>query len=141
MNAGHQQVEGVVSAVRSGLYTVKTATGATLTLTESAAVREGHPAPKVGDELTLWVNEGNMIIDAYSKGHPGKAPHFITGMLVWMDNGASKMVLGTSKGKKSYHLMPESRMFRDLPIGAEVTLEVNDQGEVIDIHRDKRSRK
>jgi hypothetical protein len=53
MKAGHQKVEGVVSEVKSGLYTVKASTGATLTLTESAAVRQGRDVPKVGDEMTL----------------------------------------------------------------------------------------
>jgi hypothetical protein len=141
MKAGHQKVEGVVSEAKSGLYTVKTSTGATLTLTESAAVREGHRAPKVGDELTLWVNEGNMVIDARPKGHPGKAPHFITGTLASIDNGTSQMVLATSKGEKTYHLKRESRMFRDIAVGTEVTIEVNDTGEVIDIHRDRKSSK
>ena len=141
MKAGHQKVEGVVSEVKSGLYIVKTATGATLTLTESAAVREGHRAPKVGDELTLWVNEGNMVIDARPKGHPGKAPRFITDTLASIDNGTSQMVLATSKGERTYHLKPESRMFRDIAVGSEVTIEVNDTGEVIDIHRDRKSSK
>ena len=66
--AGHQKVEGVVIDMKSGLYTVKTPTGATLTLTEAAAVRHGHGVPKIGDEMTLWVNEGNMVIDAHMKG-------------------------------------------------------------------------
>jgi hypothetical protein len=59
MKAGHQKVEGVVSEVKSGLYSVKISTGAMITLTEAAAVREGHRATKVGNELTFWVNEGN----------------------------------------------------------------------------------
>ena len=46
MKAGHQKVEGVVTDMKSGLYTVKTTTGATLTLTEAAAVRHGHGVPK-----------------------------------------------------------------------------------------------
>jgi len=50
----------VVTEVKSGLYTVKTPTGATLTLTEAAAFRHSQGIPKVGDEMTLWVNEGNM---------------------------------------------------------------------------------
>ena len=139
MKAGHQKVEGVVSDVKSGLYIVKTSTGATLTLTDAAAFREGHRAPKVGDQLTLWVNEGNMVIDARPKGHPGEAPRFITGILASIDNGESQMVLATSKGARTYNLKPESRMFRDIAVGAEVTIEVNDTGEVIDIHRDRNS--
>lgn len=35
MKAGHKKVEVVVSEVKSGLYIVKTPTGATLTLVES----------------------------------------------------------------------------------------------------------
>jgi hypothetical protein len=138
MKAGHQKVEGVVIEVKSGLYTVKTSTGATLTLTEAAAVRHGHTAPKVGNEMTLWVNEGNMVMDARLKGQPGKGPRFITGTLASIDNGKSKMTLATSGGEKSFHLRPESRMFRDIAVGSEVTIEVNDTGEVIDIHKDKK---
>ena len=138
MKAGHKKVEGVVTEVKSGLYTVKTSTGATLTLTEAAAVRHGHAAPKVGDEMTLWVNEGNMVMDARPKGQPGKGPRFITGTLASIDNGKSQMTLATSGGEKSFHLRPESRMFKDIAIGSEVTIEINDTGEVIDIHKDKK---
>jgi hypothetical protein len=138
MNAGHQKVEGVVSEMKSGLYTVKTYTGATLTLTESAAVRQGRDVPKVGDEMTLWVNEGNMVMDARLKGQPGKAPRFISGTLTSIDNGKSQMTLSTSRGEEGFSLRPESRMFRDIAVGTHVTLEVNDTGEVIDIHKDKK---
>jgi len=43
---GHQKVDGVVIEIRSGLYTVKTSTGATLTLAEAAAVRHCQRIPK-----------------------------------------------------------------------------------------------
>jgi hypothetical protein len=138
MKAGHQKVEGVVIDMKSGLYTVKTPTGATLTLTEAAAVRQGRDVPKVGDEMTLWVNEGNMVMDARLKGQPGKAPRFISGTLSSIDNGKSQMTLSTSGGERGYSLRPESRMFRDIAVGTQVTIEVNDTGEVIDIHDDKR---
>ena len=138
VKAGHQQVEGVVIDRKSGLYTVKTPTGATLTLAETAAVRTGHKAPKVGDEMTLWVNEGNMVMDARPKGQPGKVPRFITGTLASINNGTSRMTLSTPGGEKSFHLRPESRMFRDIAVGSEVTIELNDTGEVNDIHQDKK---
>jgi hypothetical protein len=136
MKSGHQKVEGVVIEMKSGLYTVKTTTGSTLTLTEAAAVRQGKAVPKVGDEMTLWVNEGNMVMDASLKGQPSKAPRFITGTLSSIDNGKSQMTLSTSEGERGYSLRPESRMFRDIAVGAEVTIEVNDTGEVIDIHKE-----
>ena len=138
MKVGHQQVEGVVVDKKSGLYTVKTSTGATLTLVEAAAVRHGHSAPRIGDEMTLWVNEGNMVMDARPKGQPVKAPRFITGTLASIDNGKSQMTLSTPGGVKSFNLRPESRMFRNIAVGAEVTIEVSDTGEVSDIHKDKK---
>jgi hypothetical protein len=48
------------------------------------------------------------------------------------------MTLLTSTGEKGFKLRPESRMFRDIAVGTEVTIEVNDRGEVIDIHKDKK---
>jgi len=137
MKAGHKKVEGVVSEMKSGLYTVKTPTGATLTLTEAAAVRHGHGVPKVGDEMTLWVNEGNMVIDAHMKGQPVPPHRFISGTLASIDNAKSQVTLSTSGGEKNFKLKPESRMFRDIAAGTQVTIEVNESQEVIDLHKDK----
>ena len=138
MKAGHKKVEGVVIEMKSGLYTVKTSTGATLTLTEAAAFRQGKAVPKVGDEMTLWVNEGNMVIDAHMKGDAGKAHRFISGTLTFIDYNKSQMTLSTSGGEKNLKLKPESRMFKEIAAGSEVTLELNETGEVIDIHKDKK---
>ena len=138
MKAGHKKVEGVVTELKSGLIIVKSPTGASLTLTENTAARLGKLVPKVGDEMTVWVNEGNMVMAAYPKGQPDKGPRFITGTLASIDNGKSTMTLATSGGEKSYNLRPESRMFRDIAVGSEVTIEINDTGEVIDIHKDKK---
>jgi hypothetical protein len=138
MKAGHKKVEGVVTELKSGLITVKSSTGATLTLTEAAAFRQGQGVPKVGDEMTLWVNEGNMVMAAHPKGQPGKAPRFVSGTLSSIDNGKSKMTLSTSGGERGFSLRPESRMFRDIAVGTQVTIEVNETGEVIDIHTDKK---
>jgi hypothetical protein len=48
------------------------------------------------------------------------------------------MTLSTSEGERGFSLRPESRMFRDIAVGSEVTIEVDDTGEVIDIHKDKK---
>ena len=138
MKAGHKKVEGVVTELKSGLIIVKSSTGGTLTLTEKTADRLGKPVPKVGDEMTLWINEGNMVMAAHPKGQPGKPSRFISGTLASIDNGKSQMTLSTSNGERGYSLRPESRMFRDIAVGSEVTIEVNDTGEVIDIHKDKK---
>jgi hypothetical protein len=47
-------------------------------------------------------------------------------------------MLSTLGGEKAFPLRPENRMFRDIALGTQVTIEVNDIGEVIDIHKDKK---
>ena len=134
IQAGHKKVEGIVSHHKSGLYTVKTSTGTTYTLAESVAVRYGRDIPKVGDEMTLWVNEGNLVMDANIKGAPNMAPRFTSGTLTSIDYGQSQMTLSTSEGEKTFKLKPENRMFKDYATGTPVTIEVNEMGEVIDLH-------
>jgi hypothetical protein len=49
------------------------------------------------------------------------------------------LIPATSRGEKKYNLRPESRMFTDIAVGTEITIEVNDTGEMIDIHKDRKS--
>ena len=134
IKAGHKKVEGVVSHLKSGLYTVKASTGTTYTLAESMAVRYGRAIPKVGDEMTLWINEGNIVMDANIKGAAYMAPRFISGTLKSVDYGQSQVTLSTSEGERHFKLQPESRMFKEFATGAPVVIEVNEMGEVIDLH-------
>jgi hypothetical protein len=69
MKAGHKKVEGVVTEVKSGLIIVKSSTGATLTLTEAAAFRQGKAVPKVGDEMTLWANPTRLLASSPVRSH------------------------------------------------------------------------
>ena len=94
--------------------------------------------PKVGDEMTLWVNEGNMVMDARPKGQPGKLLASSPVRSHRLIMASPRMTLSTSEGEQGFSLRPESRMFRDIAVGTQVTLEVNDTGEVIDIHKDKK---
>lgn len=137
MKAGHQKVEGVVHEVKSGLYTVKTSTATTYALAESTLIRYGRDLPKVGDEMVLWIDEGNLVIDARKKGAPRMTSHFASGKLVSVDYERSQVVLATSTGEKSFQLKPESRMFTHYDAGTPVTIEINEAGEVIDLHADK----
>jgi hypothetical protein len=68
MKFGHTKVEGVVTQLKSGLYTVRTSAGTNYNLAESVAVRYGLDVIKVGDEMILYINEGNNVMDARKKG-------------------------------------------------------------------------
>ena len=138
MKAGQTMVEGVVTQMKSGLYNVRTATGTNYTLAESAEARYGRDVPKVGDEMILWINEGNDIMDACKKGANHLSPRFMSGKLVSINYGRSQMILSMAGGEESFDLRPESRMFKEIAVGAPVTIAVN-EGEVVDISVDKDS--
>ena len=53
----HRTIHGVVIAEKSGVLTVKTPEGTTMSVAEKASQRHGHAVPKVGEEVTLIVNE------------------------------------------------------------------------------------
>lgn len=56
------KVNGVISPMRSGLIMVTTSWGS-MTI-QSDALTEA----KVGEGITVWVNENNVVIDAYPSG-------------------------------------------------------------------------
>ncbi len=138
MRTRHTMVEGVVTQMKSGLYTVRTATGTNYTLAESVEARYGRDRPKVGDEMILWINDGNHIMDANRKG-ANLSPRFVSGKLVSINYGRSQITLSMPDGEESFKLRPESRMFRDMAVGTPVTIAVCKEEEVIDIHVDKDS--
>lgn len=55
-------------------------------------MRYGRDRPKVGDEMILWINAGNHILDANKKGS-NLSPRFTSGKLVSIDYGRSQITL------------------------------------------------
>jgi hypothetical protein len=133
---GHREVTAVVTAEKSGLLTVKLPDGSTMTLNSKNAERHGHPTPKVGDEVTLVLNENNAIIEAHPKGHEG--PHkFVTGKLVYVGLMKNQIKLITPEGEKVFPLERQEIKTGGIEEGALVTVELNEAGTVIDLHRAK----
>jgi hypothetical protein len=126
----------VVTGEKSGLLTVKLPDGSTMTLNSKNAERHGHPTPKVGDEVTLVLNENNAIIEAHPKGHEG--PHnFVTGKLVYVGLMKNQIKLMTPEGEKVFPLERQEIKTGGIEEGALVTVELNEAGTVIDLHRAK----
>jgi hypothetical protein len=70
--SSHRTVSGVVLAERSGLLTVKTETGTQVSISASASSRHGHRIPKVGEDVTLTMDENHTVIDVHPKGEEGQ---------------------------------------------------------------------
>lgn len=137
---GHREVTGVVTGEKSGLLTVKLPDGSTMSLNPKIAERHGHPTPKVGDEVTLVLNENNAIIDHHPKGDKG-THKFVTGKLAYVGLMKNQIKLITSEGEKMFPLERQEIKTGGIEEGALVTVELNEAGTVIDLHRAKADEK
>lgn len=133
LSQGHRNVSGVVTAVNGGIVTVKTSTG-TLTLTQKGAAEHGHAEYKNGDEVILMMDENNNIIEAHHKGEEGHH-HFYTGKLIYMGKTKKEIKVETIDGEKVFPLGRLEIKTKPIEEGEIVTVEVNEGGIVIDLHR------
>lgn len=132
----HHTVHGVVVAEKSGVLTVKTPEGTTISVSEKASERHGHTVPKVGQEVTVVLNENNNVIDVHLKGTEG-AHSFVTGKLVYVGKMKPEIKLQTPQGDKTFPLVRQDIKTGGIEEGALVTAELNEAGAVIDLHRAK----
>lgn len=123
------KVKGVISQMRSGLITATTSWGH-MTI-QSDALTEA----KVGDEITVWVNENNAVIDAYPKGAARPHHRWVRGNLTYTSGKQDAITLWTPEGKKDFIVKQNQSKFGSFAEGSPITVQLNDKGEVIDVHR------
>jgi hypothetical protein len=130
----HRKVTAVVTGERSGLLTVKTQDGSTLNLNPNASRRHGHEVPKVGDEVTITLDENNQVIEVHPKGEGG-THRFVTGKLVYVGKMKKEIKLQTPKGEEVFPIERLEIKTGGIEEGSLVTAEVNEAGTIIDLHR------
>jgi len=123
------KVKGVISQMRSGLITATTSWGH-MTI-QSDALTEA----KVGDEITVWVNENNAVIDAYPKGAARPHHRWVRGNLTYTSGNQEAITLWMPEGKKDFVVKQNQSKFGSFAEGSPITVQLNDKGEVIDVHR------
>ena len=123
------KVNGVISQMRSGLIMVTTSWG-TMTI-QSDALTEA----KVGDGITVWVNENNVVIDAYPKGAARPHHRWVRGNLTYTSGNQEAITLWTPEGKQDFIVKRNRPKFGSFAEGSPITVQLNDKGEVIDVHR------
>ncbi|MGH7255008.1 MAG: hypothetical protein ACREI3_04455 [Nitrospirales bacterium] len=82
------------------------------------------------------MNESNTVIDVHPKGHEG-THRFITGKLVYVGKMKKQIKLWTPEGGKVFPLERLEVKTGGIEEGALVTVELNEAGTVIDLHRAK----
>lgn len=123
------KVSGVISQMRSGLIMVTTSWG-TMTI-QSDALTEA----KIGDEIIVWVNENNVVIDAYPKGAARPTHRWVRGNLTYTSGNQEAITLWTPEGKQDFIVKRNRSKFGSFAEGSPITVQLNDKGEVIDVHR------
>jgi hypothetical protein len=132
-HGSHKKATGVV-VQKSGALAVKTPDGATYQVNANVARRHKQEPFKEGDEVTVLVDENNMVIDMHLKGK--EAGHqFVTGKLIYVGKMKKKIKLQTAEGEKVFPLERLEVKTGAIPEGTQVTVELNEAGTVIDLHR------
>ncbi len=132
----HRELKGVVIE-KAGALAVKTTDGATYQLNPKRSERHGHAAPQVGDEVTITLDENNMVAEVHPKGEEGKH-RFVTGKLIHLGKMEKQIKLETTEGERVFPLEKIEVKTTGIEEGSLVTVEVNEMGSVIDLHRAKR---
>ena len=130
---GHTTITAVV-AKKGGALVVTTPGGATHQLNPNLARRHGQQPFKEGDEVIAVLDENNYIVDMHLKGHEGRH-QFVTGKLVHVGMTKNQIKLQTSDGEKLFPLTEQAQKTKGIAEGTLVTVELNEVGAVIDLHR------
>jgi hypothetical protein len=91
------------------------------------------PTTAPGDEMTLWVNENNVVLDHYRAGEMSHR-RFVTGPVRYADKTRAHIKLWTPEGEKTFSLA-QVKMAGGLQEGHQVTLEIDEGGHVIDLRQ------
>jgi hypothetical protein len=133
----HIAVPGTVAKIRSGMLFVKTPVGSrTRPISPNKADRVGLHEAKVGDEVTLVVDEGNVLVDVHKKGTPAAGHRILVGNLHYADQYWQEIKLSTPEGIEGFEVdtLAGSKLtvFQE---GIPVRVELDEDNIVIDIHR------
>jgi hypothetical protein len=126
----HMKVSGVVSKVQSGVITVKTPWGS-MRIVSSGTIKN----IVVGEEVEMQFNENNAVMDVHRTGEKGHSHQFVSGNLTYTSKDKKEIKLWTPEGEKTFDVQTGRSKLSTFEEGTPVTIELNEAGDVIDIHR------
>ena len=120
-----------MTKIQSGLIYVKTPAGQ---YTLSAKTAPADAA--VGDEVSLWINEDNMVIDHHGKEKHMQGTHrLIFGKLIYTGRAKNQVKLSTPEGEKVFPLERLEVKAKPIAEGSQIVVELNEEGTVIDVRK------
>lgn len=90
----------------------------------------------VGDEVILYVNGDNAVVDVRRKGAPTPKHRWLTGFLRYTTPTKDAITLWTDQGWKEFKVEPQVvAQLLAIPEGSPITVQLNEDGKVIDVDR------
>ena len=126
----HLLLNGRVSKVKSNYVFLKTPLGI-VTVSGKTGVRN----VKVGQEMSVWVQEQHVAIDVYHDGLSSPSRRFLSGPLTYEPHDHNRLVMQTPEGEQSVALTQRTSSVASLKEGWPITVELDQQGGLVDIRR------
>jgi hypothetical protein len=139
MRAVHHGFGGVISKIESGMLFVKTPDNLQMrTISPNKADRVGLHESRTGDTVLMLVDSGNVLLDVTKAGRAFADHRMIVGTLHYADPYWSEIRLSTPEGFERFDVdaLAGSKLsvFQE---GAPVTVELDADNVMIDIHRSR----
>lgn len=123
-------VNGTVSKLKSNYVFLNTPLGI-VTVSGKTGVRNA----KVGQEMSVWIQERYVAIDLYQNGLTTPSRRFLSGPLTYASAEHDRLTLQTPEGEQSVPLTQRPASLAALKEGMPITVELDQQGALIDIRR------
>ncbi len=137
VQAVHYGFSGVIAKIESGVLFIRTDTSLQpRAVSPNKADRVGLHAAKIGDVVNLLVDSGNVLIDVSSADRYFPDHQFVAGTLRYADPYWHEIQLSTPEGTTTFEVdVLAGSKLSVLPDGTPVTLELDADNVMVDIHR------
>lgn len=122
-------LNGTVSKLKSNYVFLKTPLGI-VTVSGKTGVRNA----KVGQEMSVWVQDRHVAIDLYQDGISTPSRRFLSGPLTYAD-GQSALIMQGPEGAQSIPLAQRPAALSAVKEGLPITVELGREGELVDVRR------
>ncbi len=135
----HYGFSGVITKIQSGMLFVHTdASLQDRTISPNKADRVGLHDAKVGETVNLLVDSGNVMIDVSRTDRFFPDHRFVVGTVRYADPYWQEIQLSTPDGTATFEVDSlAGAKLSTLPDGASVTLELDADNVMIDVHRER----
>lgn len=128
----HMKVQAVVNKIQGNVVFAKAPWGE-LTIGTTKKLKNDIG---LGDEVILYINADNTVIDVHRKDEPAPRYRLLTGNLIYTTPVKNEILLWTAGGMKEFKVDDVAiGRLNAIPEGSPVTVEVNEDGRIIHVHK------